>query len=109
MQKSSSQKKNRQKRQASDSSIQGSSFPLKLVRQGFIYVNGDITHVCRGLYTIDLENGMKCIATARKLDSLYRVSIMVGDKVTCEIDPKTFESNNANLRARIVWRFNSNR
>ena len=78
--------------------------PDRLRKERFIYMDGVITKGCHGFYHVDLENDMKVICTARKLDSHHKLSILDGDTVTCEIDPLSFDSSaDAKIRGRIVW------
>ncbi|MDB4651343.1 hypothetical protein OAE26_02080 [Synechococcus sp. AH-551-E05] len=77
--------------------------PDALKKSKFIYMNGTITKACHGFYHVNLDNEMKVLCTARKLDSHHKLTILDGDTVTCEIDPLSFESNCEKLRGRIVW------
>lgn len=78
-------------------------FPERLRKEGCIYIDGLVTHSCRGKHKVDLENGMKAITTASKMDH-RKVSILIGDKVLVEI-PALSLSPNGNINGRLVWRY----
>jgi len=65
---------------------------------------GEVSTSCRGSYKVLLENGMECVATARKIDSYLKVTILVGDTVTVEIPTASLSPNEKYIRGRIVWR-----
>ena len=83
--------------------IEGASFPEHFKKTGCLYVNGVISHACRGNYIVTLENGMEGVMTSRKLEGL-KVSLLTGDAVVCEIPTAGFEPNAKRLRGRVVWR-----
>lgn len=69
-------------------------------------MEGAITKACRGTYFVNLSNEMECLATARKMDSYLKVSLLEGDKVTVELDPLNFSQGEEKVRGRIIWRNN---
>lgn len=80
--------------------------PERFRKPQFIYVKGEIMSGCRGTHHLNLENGMTCLATARRLENHLRVSLMVGDRVYVELDPQHLNPAET-LRGRIVWRIRS--
>jgi translation initiation factor IF-1 len=77
-------------------------FPEEKKKGGCVYLNGLVEHTAHGLYNIELENGLKCVATAAKMDH-FRIVVMVGDTVLVEIPMNTLSPNNK-IKGRIVWR-----
>lgn len=81
------------------------SLPEEYKKQENIYLDGIITHSCRGLHKVELENGLEAICTSSKMDH-KRIGLLVGDKVTAEIPTSALSPDSA-IRARIVWRIRS--
>jgi translation initiation factor IF-1 len=77
--------------------------PGNLQRDGYIYIRGVIEKAAHGTYHLTLDNEMPCLATARKLDNFFHVSLMEGDLVYVEIDPLNL-SNDEVVKGRIIWR-----
>jgi translation initiation factor IF-1 len=69
---------------------------------GHIYVDGRITSTSRGLYHIQLEDGLVALCTARKLEH-KRIKLLIGDRVCAEIPVSSISPDR--IRGRLVWRF----
>ena len=66
-------------------------------------MEGLIEQSAHGIHNVELDNKLKAVCTARKLDSI-RVSLLPGDRVVCEIPTAGLEPGASKLKARIVWR-----
>ena len=84
--------------------LEGGELPKHLVKADKIQIHGYIQQSCHGIYHVDLENGMKCLATARKMDAYMKVNLLMGDKVVVEIPPESLSANEPKVRGRIIWR-----
>lgn len=72
-------------------------------KEGAIYINGVVEFGSHGTFHVTLENGMKCIATAKKLDYL-KVGVLPGDPVVVEIPAVSLNPSDKFVKGRIVWR-----
>lgn len=81
-------------------------YPESRKKDSCLYVDGEVTLATRGVFKVQLDNGLECVASARKMEQL-RVSLLPGDRVTCEI-PALGLNPNEQIRGRIVWRFKNN-
>lgn len=86
----------------SKSPYQNKSYPDKLKKDGCIYLDGEVTFSSRGVYKVNMENGLQSICTASKMDH-KRVGILLGDNVTVEIPAASLSPGSA-IRGRLVWR-----
>ena len=80
-------------------------FPEQMKKNSCIYMNGEVSHSCKGTYKVKMENGMNSICTASKMDH-KRIGVLVGDYVTVEIPADSLYPGSA-LRGRICWRMKS--
>ena len=76
---------------------------IHLVKDDEIQIEGQITASCHGVHHINMKNGMKALATARKLDTYLRLSLLDGDKIVVSISPASLSSSDEKLRGWIIW------
>ena len=85
-----------------------SEMPNHLKRDHMVYVDGTIVSKNRGFYVVEGDNQMNFLARADKLEKLYRLQMLVGDRVTIEVDLRCLDSSSERQRGRIVWRYKHN-
>lgn len=67
---------------------QSSSSDLKINKKGFIETTGEITELLPGLkFKVELENGHEITATMAGKMRMYRITLVMGDKVKVEMSP----------------------
>ena len=69
------------------------------MKEGTIEMEGTVSDVLpSAMFRVDLENGHKLLATTAGKMRRFRIRILPGDRVRCELSPYDLD------RARIVYR-----
>ena len=79
-------------------------FPDHLRREHHLYLEAVVESANRGFFVCAAENNMSFLARADKLEKLYRVRMLPGDKVVVECDLRNLDPSADRQRGRIVWR-----
>lgn len=105
MSKSSSSKKNKK---AKTPLVVTDMMPASIKKDHHIYIDCVVESANRGFF-VCLSDSYQFLARADKLEKLYRIRMIPGDKVVVELDLRNLDPKAERQRGRIVWRYRKNK